>query len=162
MIYFKTWIDLFKETTTKSPSTSKINADSLTIRNNFSEESVIKASELIAYKRGGQAAKNAHKRLFEDTENLDSLKEYVEPMIKKRKFSHDRLHHIQSTMELPDVKIKDLAKNIRDELGSDSIEPNFERKLTESVEATAKFFSKDTVQMEIRYKNKETKGQSKS
>ena len=162
MRYFKTWIDLFTETTNTSPFTSKINADSLTIREKFGEESVIKASELIAYKRGGQAAKIAHKRLFEDTENLDSLKEYVEPMLKKRKFSHERLHHIQSTMELPDVKIKDLAKHIRDELGSDSIEPNFERKLTESVDATAKFFSKDTVQMEIRYKNKETKGQSKS
>ena len=161
MKYFKTWIDLIKASTSTSPSSSKVKADSLEIRK-FSEEAVLHAAAEIAYKRGGQKAKVAHKRLFEDTENLDSLNDYLEPMRKKRKFSHDRLFHIQNTMDLPDSNVKGLARNIREELGTDSVEPNFERKLEESVEATARFFQSDIVQMEVRYKDKETKGQSKS
>ena len=161
MKYFKTWIDLIEETKTASPE--KIRADSLEIREKYSEEALIHAVAQIALKRGGQKARAALKKLFEDTETLTTLTDhiianhYVQP-----KLSHHKLFHIQAKNDLPNSQMEDIARDIRDDLGRDAIEPNFERKMRDSTQETAAFFSNCTVQMEIRYKDQETKGQSKS
>ena len=162
MEYFKTWIDLIEDTTPTSPSDSKIRADSLKIRQEFSPESIIHAVAQIAFQRGGQIARDALNKLFEEPENLTSLTDHIAlcHAPPKLKLSHHTLFHIQDAMDLPNANMEDLAKFIRGDLGSDAIEPNFERKLRESSEKTAGFFDKDTVKMQVRYKNKETKGQS--
>ena len=164
MKYFKTWIDLLEENEPASPSDSKIRADSLKIRSEFSEESIIHAAAQISFQRGGQKARDALNKLFEEPENLTSLSEHMALYheIPRLKLSHHTLFHIQDSMDIPNVNMEELAKLIRGDLGRDAIEPNFERKLRESTQATSEFFSCDTVKMEVRYKDKETKGQSNS
>ena len=132
---FKTWIDLLEET--KSASPEKIRADSLEIREKYSEEALIHAVAQIALKRGGLKARAALNNLFKDAETLTTLTDhiianhYVQP-----KLSHHTLFHIQAKNDLPNSQMEDIARDIREDLGRDAIEPNFERKLRENTVKT--------------------------
>ena len=123
------------------------------IRENFEEEHIFKATAQLLGEKSSEA-KAAFKKIIEDSsQNLTNLKNYVHDLEKSSPLlSHKTFFKIHDNTSLSNNSIFKVAKIIRQDAGSKSIEANLQKAVENHGKQCEKFFSFKELNMTLHEK----------